>query len=131
MFFIGQFTQAVVSLYWVYCCEIIQQRMFVVDNFHVKIRYTYKHFFHMFLKVVLFSCYQNMWIQKMCICFHMFFKSYVGLVASNCLNAKKNTLGMRYSQYGIELSVDKQPSVFNTTYTVQCCVNCSNIVIWL
>ena len=41
----GQFTQAVVSLYCVYCCKIIQQRMLVVDNFHVKIRYTYTHFY--------------------------------------------------------------------------------------
>ena len=47
---VGQFTQAV-SLYWVYYWKIIQQRMFVVNNFHAKIRYTYTHFFHIFLKL--------------------------------------------------------------------------------
>ena len=48
---------AFVSLYSVYCWKIIQRRMFVVDNFHVKIRYTYTHFFHMFLQVLLVSGY--------------------------------------------------------------------------
>ena len=48
----------------------------------------------------------------------MFFKNSVGFVLPNCLNAKKkNTFGMRNTQYSIELSVHKQPSVFNTTYT--------------
>ena len=51
----------------------------------------------------------------------MFFKSGVGCGLSNCLNAKKNTFGMRNTQYSIELSVHKQPSAFNTTYTIQCC----------
>ena len=31
---------------------------------------------------------------------------------------------MRNTQYSIELSVHKQPSVFNTTYTLQSQVNC-------
>ena len=39
----------------------------------------------------------------------------------------KNTFGMRNTQYSIELSVHKQPRVFNTTYTIQCRVNCPNI----
>ena len=38
----GQSTQAVVSLYCVYCWKIIQQRM-LVDNFYVKLQY--KHIF--------------------------------------------------------------------------------------
>ena len=37
---------------------------------------------------------------------------------------QKNTFGMRNTQYSIELSVHKQPSVFNTTYTIQSRVNC-------
>ena len=36
---------------------------------------------------------------------------------------------MRNTQYNIELSVHKQPSVFNTTYTIQCRVNCPNNLI--
>ena len=69
-------------------------------------------------------------MKKMCICFHMFFKSSVGFGLSNCLNAKKkNTFGMRNTQYSIELSVHKQASVFNTTYTIQCHVNCQNVYI--
>ena len=44
----------------------------------------------------------------------------------NCVN-EKNTFGMRNTQYSIELSVHKQPSVFSTTYTIQCRVNCPNI----
>ena len=58
----------------------------------------------------------------------MFFKSSVGFLLSNCLNAKKkkNTFEMWNTQYSIELSVHKQPSVFNTTYTMQCRVNCPN-----
>ena len=54
----------------------------------------------------------------------MFFKSSVDFWLSNCLNAKKITFGMRNIQYSIELSVHKQPSVFNTTYTIQYRVNC-------
>ena len=66
----------------------------------------------------------------MCTCFYMFFKSSVGFVLANCLNAKKkNTFGMRNIEYSIELSVHKQPSVFNTTYTIQSRVNCPNVCI--
>ena len=40
-----QFIQTVVSLYWVYCWTIIQRVwILVVENFDIKIRYTYKHF---------------------------------------------------------------------------------------
>ena len=54
----------------------------------------------------------------------MFFKSSIGFMLSNRLNAKKkNTFEMRNIQYSIELSVHKQPSVFNTTYTIQSHVN--------
>ena len=97
----GQFTQALVSLYWVYCWKIIQQHMLVADNFQLKIRYTYTHFFHILLKVVLVSCNQIVWIKKNVYIFHMFFKSL------NCLNAKQSTFGMRNIQYSIELSVHK------------------------
>ena len=45
---IGQFIQAGVSLYSVYCWKIIQQRMLVVDNFHIKIPYTNTYFFACF-----------------------------------------------------------------------------------
>ena len=64
---------------------------------------------------------------EMHIFFHMFFKSSVGFVLSNCLNAKKNKFGMRNTLYSIELSVHKQSSVVNTTYTIQSRVNCSII----
>ena len=60
----------------------------------------------------------------------MFFKISVGFVLSNCLNAKKKHLECEIIpiiQYSIELSVHKQPSVFNTTYTIQSRVNCPNI----
>ena len=67
----------------------------------------------------------------MCICFHMFLKSSVDFVLSNCLNVKKclqkNTFGWRNTQFSIALSVHKQPNVFNTTYAIQSCVNCLNI----
>ena len=55
----------------------------------------------------------------------MFFKSSVDFRLSNCLNAKrkKNAFGMQITQYSIELSVHKQPSVFNTTYIIQSRVN--------
>ena len=43
---VGQYTQDVVSLYWVYCWTIIQQSMLVADNFHMKIQYTNTHSFH-------------------------------------------------------------------------------------
>ena len=59
---IDQFAQAIVSLYRVYCWKIIQQRMLVVDNFHVKIRYTYTHFFS------------------------YVFESCIGFMLSNCVN---------------------------------------------
>ena len=49
----------------------------------------YTFFFICFSKVVLISCYQIVWMKKMCIHFHMFFKNSVGFVLSNCLNAKK------------------------------------------
>ena len=39
---------------------------------------------------------------------------------------KKNSFGIRNTQYSTALSVHKQPSVFNTTYTIQSRVNCSN-----
>ena len=56
----------------------------------------------------------------------MFFKICVGFVLSNCLNAKKkkNTFGIRNTEYIIEFSVHKKQSVFNTTYTIQNRVNC-------
>ena len=98
-------------------CELPKHIILILLPFHAKIRYTCTHFFHMFLKVVLLSCYQIVWMKNMRKCFHMFFKSSVGVGLSNCLNAKKKnkTFGMRSTQYNIELSVHKQPSVFNTT----------------
>ena len=66
--------------------------------------------------------------KKMFLCFHMFFKSRIDFGLLNCLNAKKkNTFGMRNTQYSIELKAHKQPSLFNTTYTLQCRLNCPNI----
>ena len=47
----------------------------------------------------------------------MFFKSCIGFMLLNCLNAKKK----------IHLSLHKQPSVFNTTYTIQTHVNCLTV----
>ena len=41
---------------------------------------------------------------------------------------QQNTFGMRNIQYSIELSVHKQPSVFNTTYTIQSHVNCPTML---
>ena len=52
------------------------------------------NFFHIFLNVVLVSCYQIVWMKKICICFPMFFKSSVGWCRAIKL-FKKNTLGMR------------------------------------
>ena len=78
---LDQFAQAVVSLYSVYCWKIIQQRMLVCCS--------YTHIFHMFLKVALVSYYQIVWMKKIFICFHMFFKIWVSFGLSNCLNAKK------------------------------------------
>ena len=67
----------VVSFYWVYCWKIIQQRMLVVDNFHVKIRYTYIHFFsYVFQKLYWFHA----------------------IKLSKC---PKNTFGMWNTQYSI------------------------------
>ena len=105
---IGQFTQAVVSLYWVYCWTIIQQCMLVVDNFHVKNWYT---FFYMILKDVLCSCYQIERKKKMCICLFMFFKSCLGFVLSNCLNAKENTFEIQNTQYSIPFTNNQVYSI--------------------
>ena len=69
-------------------------------------------------------------MKKMCFCFHMFFKSCVGFVLSNCLNATKNIFGIPNTQYSTALSVHKQPNVFNTTYTIQIRVNCTNVSIF-
>ena len=35
----------------------------------------------------------------------------------------KNTFGIRNTQYSAALGDHKQPSVFNTKYTIQSCVN--------
>ena len=82
--------------------------------------------------------------------FHMFFKSYIGFMLSNCMNEKnvytlyvfqklccfraiklckyqKNAFGIRNTQYCIKLSVHKQTSVYNITYTLQSRVNCPNV----
>ena len=40
---------------------------------------------------------------------------------------QKNTFGIRNTQYSLALTVHKQSSVFNTTYTIQSCVNCPHI----
>ena len=60
---------------------------------------------------------------------HMFLKSCIGFVLSNCLNAKKSAFGIRNSQYSIALNIHKQPIVFNTTYAIQSRVNCQNYCI--
>ena len=71
----GQSTQAVVPLYWVYWCRIIQQRMLVIDNFHEKIRYIFTHFFH------------------------IFFKSSIAFVLSKWLNTKKKKIHLYDTSY--------------------------------
>ena len=81
--------------------------MLVIDSFHIKILYTYTQFLvHMFLKVVLVSCYQIVRMKKLCICCHMFFKSSVGYSRKpNCLNAKNYIWNGRYTlQHRIERS---------------------------
>ena len=178
---IGQFTQGVVLLYWVYCSKIIQQRILVVENFHLKTPYTYKFFsyifqklywfsaiklcelvhshkrlyrciecivqrlynsvclhvhsdtlvhilFICFSKVVLVSCYRNVWMTKKCV-FIMFFSKVVLFHAIKLFKCQKNTFGMPNTQYSKELRVHKHPSVFNTTYTIQSRVNCPNKII--
>ena len=104
----GQFTQVVVSLYWVYYWTIIQQCMLVVDNFHVKIRYTYTHFFH------------------------MFFKSCVGFVLSNCLNVKKIHLGIRNTQFSIAIERSRTTKCiqYNLHDTKSCELPNCNTFIW-
>ena len=84
-----------------YCWTIIQQCMLVVDKFHVKMRYTYTHFLH------------------------MFFKSFVGSELNKLFECKKkrNTFGIRNTQYSIALSVHKQLTKsiqYNIRYTKSC-----------
>ena len=99
-------TQVVVSLYWVYCWRIIQQCMLVVDNFYVKIQYTYTHFFHwsihasrciVVLSVLLddytivYACYWSFSFKnpKHLYTFLSYvFKSCIGFVLSYCVNEK-------------------------------------------
>ena len=107
--------RCIVVLYWVYCWKIIQQRMLVVD------RLIHIFFFHIFFKSCIGFMLSNCVNKKMCACFHMFFKSSVDF------GFKSQTNGMWNTQYSIELNVHKQPSVFKTTYTVQCRVNCPNV----
>ena len=98
--------------------------MLVVDNFDVNIRYTYTQFFSYVLKNCMCFMLSNCVNEKnMYMFYYMFFKSNIGLNAKK----KRNTFVMRNTQYSIELSVHKQPSVFNTTHTIQCCVNFPNI----
>ena len=99
---IGQFTQAVVSLYWVYCWKIIQQRMLVIHNFHVKIRYIYTHFFS------------------------YVFKSCIGFVLSNCVNAKNvymfSYVFQKYYLFrAIKLFIcqKKKKYIWNAKYSIQ------------
>ena len=108
---------------WVYCWKIIQQPMLVVDNIHVKIWYTYTKFFHTFLKVVLVSCYQIVWMKKMYIRFHMFFKSSICFQAIKLFKCQKKYIWNAKHTIQHRMSVHKQPSVFNTTYTIQCRAN--------
>ena len=42
---------------------------------------------------------------------------------------KKKSFGIRNAQCSIALSVHKQPSVFNTTYTIESRVNCVSILV--
>ena len=141
----------VVSLYCVYCWTIIQQCRLIVDNFHAQIRYNYTHFFICFQKlyrfhaIKLFECQKNafgirntpqhwaftynqvysiqhtrykvMWIAN--ICFQMLYC----FRAINLFECQKNEFGIR----NIALSVHKQPSVFNTTYTILSRVNCPHM----
>ena len=66
-------------------------------------------------------------MKKICLCFHIFFKNSVGFEPSNLFKCQKNTFPMRKTPYNIAFSVHKQSSVYNTTYTIQCRVNCLNV----
>ena len=100
----------------------------LLDNFHLKIRYTYIHNFHLFLKCISFILTNCVNEEN----FYMFSYVFQKLCTFRAIKLFKcqtnNTFGMQNTQYSKELSVHKQLSVFNTTYTIQSRVNCSIII---
>ena len=98
----GQFTQAIVTLYWVYYKTIIQQCMLIVDNSHVKIRYTF---------------------------FSYVFKSCLSFVSCKIVWMQKNLFGVRNTQYKIALNFHTQSNVFNATYMIQSRMNWPTMLI--
>ena len=98
--------------------------MLVVDNFHVKIRYKRIYlfsFFHLFLKVLwnLSNCVNEKNVVYGYVLFSYVFQMFRRFRAIKLFECQKNTLGIRNTQYSLAMSVHKQPSVFNTPYTIQ------------
>ena len=58
-------------------------------------------------KSCMVSCYQIVWMKKMCMGFHMFFKTSVGFVLLNCLNAKKKKKYIWNTKYTIQHSIER------------------------
>ena len=89
----------------------------MIDNFHIKIGYTYTHSSYDFKRCIGFVLL-NCAIEKKC-----------GNVCQNLCNAiklfecQKYMFEMRNKQYSVALSFHIQPSVFCTTYTIQRLVN--------
>ena len=77
----------------------------------------------MFLQVLLVSCYHIVWMEKNVFMFAYVFKKSFWFECQK----KKNAFEIRHTQYSIELSVHKQPKVFNTTYTIQSRVDWPNV----
>ena len=61
--------------------------------------------------------------EKIMFTFSYVFQKQCWFRAIKLFKSQKNTFGMRNTQYLIELTIHKQPSVFNTTYTIQSRVN--------
>ena len=78
---------------------------------------------NIFLKSCIVFMLSNCVNEKMCM-FSKVFKKLHWFHAMKLFKCRKNTFRMWNTQYSIELSVHKQPSVFNTTYTIQSHVNC-------
>ena len=100
--------------------------MLVVDKFHVKIRHTYTLFFSYVFKICIGFMLSNFVNEKNVYMFSYVFQKWCWFRSIKFFKSQKNTFAMRNTQYNIELSVHKQPSEFNATYTIQCRVKCLN-----
>ena len=101
--------------------------MLVVGKFRVKLRYTYTHFFHVFKSCIGFKLSKCVNEKNVYVLSYVFQK-LCWFRATKLFKSQKNKFGMQNTQYNIELGVHKQPSVFNTMYTVQSRVNCPNMI---